>query len=168
MLRENEISGWVNPSHLSSFVIQDKRALLFYFFGKMLNGSSEEVWATLCMPEVSLNRLPCVGSMRTDLQKRPQKSWCEYESKEPLEVHIYPDWMVFSISIKYFCFMEMLQSFLQPHPHCFAICHSIDARDPWLSVVQGDRAVKDSDSGGCGKQVQIIQNTHESRCKNAQ
>lgn len=116
MLRENEISGWVNPSHLSSFVIQDKRTLLFYFFGKMLNGSSEEVWATLCMPEVSLNRLPCIGSMRIDLQKRPQKSWCEYESKEPLEVHIYSDWMVFSISVKYFVSWRCYRAFFNHIP----------------------------------------------------
>ena len=33
----------------------------------MLNGNSETVWATLWKPEVSLNWLPCVRNMRTDL-----------------------------------------------------------------------------------------------------
>lgn len=54
----------------------------------MLKGNSEAVWATLWKPEVSLNWLPWMGNMRTDLQKRIEQSWCEYQSKELLAAHI--------------------------------------------------------------------------------
>lgn len=37
---------------------------------------------------VSSNQLPHIGNMRTDFQKSTLQSWCEYQGKEQLEIHI--------------------------------------------------------------------------------
>lgn len=110
----------------------------------MLNGNSEAAWATLWKPGVSSNQLPHIRNMRTDFQKSTPQSWCEYQGKEQLEIHIMlTEWFSQSwrsIFVSWRCCRASL-IFVLPPPLCE--CHSIYARHAWLLAVARERAGKD-------------------------
>lgn len=119
----------------------------------MLNGNCEAVWATL--EAWSIFELAFVHWEYNRLTKEntAMLMWIS-EQRTAWNPH-YAHWMVLSISMKYFCFVEMLQSFLQPHP--FANATSFMQGTPGYLWWQETEQRRTTTLGGCEKQIQIIQ-----------